>query len=100
MLGSRTPRAMRRVAAQTAKRQAFTTSATRPAVASKLAKTFYDGEPEGPTVKTPIPGPKSAQIIKDLDPVFDTRNLNMITDFTKSHGNYIADPDGNVLLDV
>ncbi|TQS33178.1 hypothetical protein Golomagni_06485 [Golovinomyces magnicellulatus] len=23
-----------------------------------------------------------------------------MTDFTKSHGNYIADPDGNVLLDV
>lgn len=62
---------------------------------------YYAGwEPEGPTVKTEIPGPKSKEAIAKLDKVFDTRALNMLTDFQKSSGNYIADPDGNVLLDV
>jgi 4-aminobutyrate aminotransferase/(S)-3-amino-2-methylpropionate transaminase len=32
--------------------------------------------------------------------VFDTRSLNMLANYEKSYGNYIADPDGNVLLDV
>jgi 4-aminobutyrate aminotransferase/(S)-3-amino-2-methylpropionate transaminase len=51
-------------------------------------------------VKTTIPGPKSQKLLQELDTVFDTRSLNMICDFTKSHGNYLSDPDGNVLLDV
>lgn len=61
---------------------------------------FYQWEPEAPSVKTEIPGPKAREAIAKLDKVFDTRSLNMLTDFTKSKGNYIADPDGNVLLDV
>ncbi|KAK3953329.1 aminotransferase class-III-domain-containing protein [Pseudoneurospora amorphoporcata] len=68
---------------------------------SKMASSFYDNwEPEGPTVKTEIPGPKAKEAIKELHEVFDTRSLNMLTDYQKSVGNYIADPDGNVLLDV
>lgn len=62
---------------------------------------FYENwEPEGPTVKSEIPGPKAKEAIKELHEVFDTRSLNMLTDYQKSVGNYIADPDGNVLLDV
>jgi 4-aminobutyrate aminotransferase/(S)-3-amino-2-methylpropionate transaminase len=62
---------------------------------------FYSGwEPEGPSVKTEIPGPKSKAAITELDKVFDTRSLNMLTDYSKSAGNYISDADGNVLLDV
>lgn len=66
-----------------------------------MASSFYENwEPEGPTVKTDIPGPKAQEAIKELHEVFDTRSLNMLTDYQKSVGNYIADPDGNVLLDV
>ena len=61
---------------------------------------FFPNEPAGPIVKTAIPGPQSKKAIEELDKVFDTRSLNMIADFQKSFGNYIADPDGNVLLDV
>ncbi|ROW13063.1 hypothetical protein VPNG_05969 [Cytospora leucostoma] len=62
---------------------------------------LFDGvEPSAPTVKTEIPGPKSKEQIADLDKVFDTRAVNMLTDYKASIGNYIADPDGNVLLDV
>lgn len=51
-------------------------------------------------MRTPIPGPKSKEAIKNLDRVFDTRSLNMIANYRESFGNYIVDPDGNVLLDV
>lgn len=69
-------------------------------ISSSKMSSFYQWEPEAPVVKTEIPGPKAKEAIAKLDKVFDTRSLNMLTDFTKSQGNYIADPDGNVLLDV
>jgi len=61
---------------------------------------FFPNEPAGPIVKTAIPGPESTKAIAELDSVFDTRSLNMLANYQKSLGNYIADPDGNVLLDV
>jgi len=73
------------------------------AVKSSLSSSeqpFFQDEPSGPTVKTAIPGPESKKLIKELDTVFDTRSLNMVANYEKSFGNYIADPDGNVLLDV
>lgn len=74
-----------------------------PPSGSKLPSTgtqLFHGEPMGPSVKTQIPGPKSAKAIERLTQVFDTRSLNMIADYKESRGNYIVDPDGNVLLDV
>ena len=61
---------------------------------------FFPDEPAAPVVKTAIPGPKSKQAIEELDKVFDTRAVNMLGNYQQSFGNYIADPDGNVLLDV
>ena len=61
---------------------------------------FFRDEPAGPIVKTAIPGPITKKAIEDLDKVFDTRSLNMMANYQKSFGNYIADPDGNLLLDV
>lgn len=78
--------------------RSFTTSAAPRMAASK--EPFYPGEPSGPTVKTSIPGPKSKQLIEEMDKVFDARAVNVMTDYEKSVGNYLADPDGNVLLDV
>ncbi|GAM83661.1 hypothetical protein ANO11243_016490 [Dothideomycetidae sp. 11243] len=84
--------------------------ATAAAVASNVSRSspppdaesdwFFPDEPAQPIVKTQIPGPNSQKAIKDLDRVFDTRSLNMITNYDQSYGNYIADLDGNVLLDV
>ena len=61
---------------------------------------FFPDEPNGPQVRTAIPGPKSKKAIAELDSVFDTRSLNMMANYQQSYGNYIADLDGNVLLDV
>ncbi|KAH6670963.1 4-aminobutyrate transaminase gata [Plectosphaerella plurivora] len=71
---------------------------------SRLARAastaYFPNEPSAPTVKTAIPGPESQRLMKELSAVFDTQNVNMPADFKKSIGNYIADPDGNVFLDV
>ncbi|KAK1835182.1 aminotransferase class-III-domain-containing protein [Podospora conica] len=75
----------------------------RPFSASvRMASSYYKPgwEPEAPSVQTEIPGPKAKAAIAELDQVFDTRSLNMLTDYQKSAGNYIADADGNILLDV
>lgn len=61
---------------------------------------FFPDEPHKPRVRTPIPGPKSKKAIAELNQVFDTRSLNMLANYQQSYGNYIADLDGNILLDV
>ncbi|KAA8893698.1 4-aminobutyrate transaminase gata, partial [Sphaerosporella brunnea] len=61
---------------------------------------FEGVEPSGPSVRTAIPGPVGQKATAELDEVFDTRSLNMMCDYEKSVGNYIADLDGNLLLDV
>ncbi|KAH6671515.1 4-aminobutyrate aminotransferase [Plectosphaerella plurivora] len=85
--------AARSLAARRLGLRPFSMSAARPS-------RIFANEPTEPSIKTAIPGPVSKQYIEDLDEVFDTRSLNMLTDYSKSVGNYIADPDGNVLLDV
>ncbi|ETS87897.1 4-aminobutyrate aminotransferase [Pestalotiopsis fici W106-1] len=82
-------------------RIAFT--ATRVFVKPYSASTrpsFLANEPEGPQLTVAIPGPRSKAILDDMATILDTRNVNMVTDFEASTGNYIADPDGNLLLDV
>jgi len=65
-----------------------------------LNNAYFPDEPDAPIIKTKIPGPRAQKAIADLDRVFDTRSLNMIANYDESIGNYIADVDGNVLLDV
>lgn len=67
---------------------------------SALPQPFFPNEPPGPQVNTAIPGPKSKRKIAELDRFFDTQNVNMMADYDKSCGNYIADADGNLFLDV
>ncbi|PGH01224.1 4-aminobutyrate aminotransferase [Helicocarpus griseus UAMH5409] len=74
---------------------------TRQLRASAAAdKPFFRNEPAKPHVKTAIPGPKNQQAAAELDEVFDVRSLNMLANYEASVGNYIADLDGNILLDV
>ena len=67
---------------------------------SPMGAPFFADEPVGPHVRTAIPGPKSKEAISNLDRIFDIRSLNMMANYQQSYGNYIADLDGNVLLDV
>lgn len=83
-----------------AQRAYSSAAAAMKAPESSSEEPYFPDEPAGPTIKTPIPGPKTKAVIKELDEVFDTRSVNMLANYDNSIGNYIADPDGNVLLDV
>ena len=48
---------------------------------------FFPDEPTRPVVDTDFPGPKSRQALSEINGVFDTNNVNMVTDFGKSIGN-------------
>ena len=67
---------------------------------SLLDAPFFADEPAGPQVKTAIPGPESKKATAHLNRVFDAQSLNMMANYQQSYGNYMADLDGNVLLDV
>ncbi|KAL2003972.1 hypothetical protein VTN02DRAFT_1268 [Thermoascus thermophilus] len=76
------------------------TFTTAPHLRAAAEQPYFPDEPKAPQVKTAIPGPKNQDATAELDKVFDIRSLNMLADYQKSIGNYIADLDGNVLLDV
>lgn len=57
-------------------------------------------EPEQPVVKTAIPGPLSKELQSHLHTIQQAGAVNLFTDYDKCTGNYIADADGNMLLDM
>lgn len=69
----------------------------RPVVRAPVARTFattgarrvayFPDEPAAPRVVSAIPGPKNQAAVAELDKVFDVRSVNMLTDYSKSHGN-------------
>lgn len=68
---------------------------------ASVAELYYPAEPKAPKiVSASYPGPKNKEAIDSLTKVFDTRAAYFVTDYYKSIGNYIADTDGNQLLDL
>ncbi|KAK5259181.1 4-aminobutyrate transaminase [Exophiala xenobiotica] len=47
-----------------------------------------------------VPGPVSKQAVEKLNPVWDSRAVYFVVNYTKSHDNFIVDVDGNEFLDV
>lgn len=60
---------------------------------------LFSGQPSAPVIDGAFPGKAAKAATEKLNHVYDTRNLNMMVDYEKSIGNFIADPDGNLLLD-
>ncbi|KAL8917046.1 MAG: hypothetical protein Q9172_005999 [Xanthocarpia lactea] len=94
-----------RCISSTTKSAATAAAAAASATPEMTTKTSYEQpfipkEPTRPYVHTTIPGSESKKAIANLNRVFDIRSLNMMANYQNSFGNYIADPDGNVLLDV
>jgi 4-aminobutyrate aminotransferase/(S)-3-amino-2-methylpropionate transaminase len=67
---------------------------------SSVAAQYYPNEPTTPVMKTPCPGPQTKAHLERLNKGFDIPSANFVADYYKSVGNYIADVDGNMLLDV
>ena len=87
----------RPLSANVASLRGFQTTATKMSVTSQ----YYPNEPTKPVVKTDtIPGPASQKELAELGKVFDSRPAYFVADYEKSLGNYIADVDGNVYLDL
>jgi len=60
----------------------------------------FPGEYKEPVIKTAIPGPQSAALSAKLNKLQDPRAAHFFADYANSRGNYIADVDGNILLDL
>ncbi|KAH3873713.1 4-aminobutyrate aminotransferase, mitochondrial-like [Dreissena polymorpha] len=60
----------------------------------------YQNEPPGPIVVTEIPGPQSRKLQSDLDAIQNASMVQFFCDYDVSRGNYLADVDGNVMLDL
>lgn len=67
-------------------RQTTLRQSTRRCLAT-ATESFFPNEPTKPIVSTVIPGPKARAALADIDDVFDTNNVNMVTDFERSVGN-------------
>ncbi|KAI8943846.1 hypothetical protein NX059_001818 [Plenodomus lindquistii] len=94
------PRTTSRLPQIALQRRRYASAAAAASVTETSQQPFFPDEPREPIIKTAIPGPQSKKEIERLSQVFDTRSLNMMADYSQSYGNYIADLDGNVLLDV
>ncbi|KAM0755936.1 4-aminobutyrate aminotransferase [Meredithblackwellia eburnea MCA 4105] len=78
-----------------------TASTARRYLATPASSTFFKDEPSAPKVVTDsVPGPKSKAASEKIAQFQDNRTHVLVADYAKSKGNYIADVDGNQLLDV
>ena len=58
------------------------------------------GEPDAPSLRTPIPGPRTEALRAQHGAFQDARTVHVYQDAAKSLGNYLVDVDGNVLMDL
>lgn len=57
-------------------------------------------QPDGPSVKTDIPGPRSKQLLAELNQIQLASSIQLFANYEKSIGNYLVDADDNVFLDI
>ncbi|PWZ03075.1 4-aminobutyrate aminotransferase [Testicularia cyperi] len=62
---------------------------------------LFPNEPSAPSMVTEaVPGPKSKELSSNIGTFQENRAHGFVVDYAKSQGNWIADADGNVLLDM
>ncbi|CAK9440252.1 uncharacterized protein LODBEIA_P43520 [Lodderomyces beijingensis] len=66
---------------------------------TSVSAEYFPNEPKHPVVAS-TSNPKSKEAIESLGKNFDARGAYFVADYSKSNGNYIADVDGNLYLDV
>lgn len=72
----------------------------KPLPRGRLSHLLVGGQPRRPKIATsPVPGPKSQDILASLNEIGDFRTAIVAVDYKNSKGNYIVDADGNTHLD-
>ncbi|XP_053328247.1 4-aminobutyrate aminotransferase, mitochondrial isoform X1 [Spea bombifrons] len=69
-------------------------------IGQAAARINVDFEYESPLMKTEVPGPKSRELIKQLNTIQNADAVNFFCNYEKSRGNYLVDVDGNRMLDL
>ncbi|XP_053625682.1 4-aminobutyrate aminotransferase, mitochondrial [Plodia interpunctella] len=62
--------------------------------------TSVQNEPSNPCIHTPVPGPKTQELFKELNSLQQAQSVQLFADYDKSIGNYFVDADGNQFLDA
>jgi 4-aminobutyrate aminotransferase / (S)-3-amino-2-methylpropionate transaminase len=72
-----------------------TTTTTTPSL-----PVLFPNEHSGVEIKTEIPGPRSKELLTQLNKIQHTGAVHFFVDYAASRGNYLVDADGNVFLDI
>ncbi|XP_076627152.1 4-aminobutyrate aminotransferase, mitochondrial [Colletes latitarsis] len=72
----------------------------RPRQLHHVPKAPLPGEPAKPYTLTEIPGPRSEALLNEFSKIQQVGSIQYFADYQRSVGNYLADIDGNVFLDM
>ncbi|CAO2641882.1 4-aminobutyrate aminotransferase, mitochondrial [Lemmus lemmus] len=89
----------RRVACSSQKSFCLFTPGSR-YISQAAAKVDIEFDYDGPLMKTEVPGPRSQELMKQLNTIQNAEAVHFFCNYEESRGNYLVDVDGNRMLDL
>uniref|UniRef100_A0A8C8W2P1 4-aminobutyrate aminotransferase n=1 Tax=Peromyscus maniculatus bairdii TaxID=230844 RepID=A0A8C8W2P1_PERMB len=89
----------RRVACSSQKNLCLFTRGSR-YISQAAAKVDIEFDYDGPLMKTEVPGPRSQELMKQLNTIQNAEAVHFFCNYEESRGNYLVDVDGNRMLDL
>uniref|UniRef100_A0A8C5VV98 4-aminobutyrate aminotransferase, mitochondrial n=1 Tax=Microcebus murinus TaxID=30608 RepID=A0A8C5VV98_MICMU len=69
-------------------------------ISQAAAKVDIEFDYDGPLMKTEVPGPRSQELMKQLNMIQNAEAVHFFCNYEESRGNYLVDVDGNRMLDL
>uniref|UniRef100_G1SZL3 4-aminobutyrate aminotransferase, mitochondrial n=2 Tax=Oryctolagus cuniculus TaxID=9986 RepID=G1SZL3_RABIT len=69
-------------------------------ISQAAAKVDIEFDYDGPLMKTEVPGPRSQELMRQLNIVQNAEAVHFFCNYEESRGNYLVDVDGNRMLDL